>query len=81
MKSEEVKLVYVRGNGNEEEAYLKGDEQNVINIFDSVRKLFNLGCRSVSLETQEISILFESEPGLGGKAIQGRFKQGYRIVK
>lgn len=80
MKSEEMKLVYIRG-GNEEETYLKGDDQNMINVVDTVRKLFNLGCRSVSLETQEVSIMFESDPTLGGKAIYGRFKQGYRIVK
>jgi hypothetical protein len=80
MKSEEMKLVYIRA-GNEEETYLKGDDQNMINVVDTVRKLFNLGCRSVSLETHEISIMFESTPPTSGNAIYGRFKQGYRIVK
>ena len=80
MKSEEVKLVYIRA-GNEEEVYLRGDDQNMISVVDAVRKLFNLGCSAVSLETKEVSIMFESNPNLGGKAIQGRFKQGYRVVK
>jgi hypothetical protein len=53
----------------------------MINVVDTVRKLFNLGCRSVSLETHEISIMFESTPPTSGNAIYGRFKQGYRIVK
>ena len=80
MKSEEMKLVYVRA-GQEEEVYLKGDDQNMINVVDAVRKLFNLGCRHVSLETAEISIMFDAEPAGGGRAIQGRFKQGYRVIK
>lgn len=80
MKSDEMKLVYIRA-GNEEETYLKGDDQNMMNIVDTVRKLFNLGCRSVSLETQEVSIMFESEPRGNERAIYGRFKQGYRVVK
>ncbi len=80
MKSGELKLVYVRG-GNEEETYLKNDDQNWFNIIDTVNKLFNLGCRSISLETQEVSIMFESEPNLGNKGIVGRFKQGYRVIK
>jgi len=80
MKADEMKLVYVRA-GNEEEVCLKGDDQNMINIVDTVRKLFNLGCRHVSLETQEISIMFDADAVGNTKPIQGRFKQGYRVIK
>jgi len=80
MKSGELKLVYSRA-GNEEEAFLSGEEQNLTNIIDSVRKLFNLGCRWVSVETRETSIMFESDPNLGKPQIVGRFKQGYKVVK
>lgn len=80
MKPEDMKLVYVRA-GQEEEVYLKGDDQNMLNITDAVRKLFNLGCRHVSLETKDISIMFDAEAQGSAKAIQGRFKQGYRIIK
>ena len=75
-----MKLVYIR-SGNEEEVYLKGDDQNMLNVVDAVRKLFNLGCRSVSLETKDVSIMFDAEPTGSARAIQGRFKTGYRIIK
>jgi len=79
MKKDELKLVYFR-NGNEEEAYIKDGERDFLSIMESVKKLFALGCRSVSLESQEVSLLFEASQ-FGGRSIAGRFKQNYRVVK
>lgn len=80
MKKDEVKLMYQR-NGLEEEVFLSLNEQNINAILDSVRKLFNLGCKWVSVETKELSLHFDSRPDLNGKQIEGRFKQYFKIVK
>lgn len=60
---------------------LRDEEMDVNNIVKLVKTLFDRGVKFVGLETDLIKVYFDSDKNAGNKAITGKFKDKFTLIR